>query len=441
MIRISPLQDWIHKKIGSPLDPYIRADLESYQLEKLQQVLQSARAKSPFYRELLINRPVTPKTLSALADFPFTKAADIQQDPNRFVCVSQEEIQRIVTLPTSGTTGPAKRIFFTASDQELTIDFFKVGMSTLAVKGDRVLILLPGKRPGSVGDLLKLALERLECIPFLYGPVDEEETVLGKILDQKINLLVGAPDHLHRLACWDRAFGILPTGQIQKVLSSTDSLSRSILTNLQHQWHCEVFDHYGMTETGLGGGVECEAHQGFHLREADLLYEIIDPQTGDPMPDGEQGEVVVTTLTRRAMPLIRYRTGDLSRLIPGICACGSFIKRLDKIKNRLGAGFHLSTGMVYPSDLDEALFSLDGLLDFNARLDEDEGHVVLSIAPRWIRENPRQDKILLKALLTLQAIRQGVEDQTLQVRITPWSGSLVTNPGQMIKRAILNHRK
>jgi phenylacetate-CoA ligase len=365
---ISPLHTWISRKIGVQAGIFDRDLLDRYQLDQLRNSLTLVKQRSHFYQGLLVSSPNELPSMCEFSTYPFTTAADLQQDPNRFVCVSQDDIQRIVTLPTSGTTGPSKRIFFTAADQELTVDFFHIGMSSLATPGDRVLILLPGQRPDSVGDLLRLGLERLGCVPFPYGPVDDEEIVLNLILKNNLNILVGAPVQIHQLACWDRAFSTLPKGQVKKVLCSTDILPDTIHHNLERMWGCEVFDHYGMTETGLGGGVDCEAHQGYHLREADLYYEIINPVTGETLPDGESGEVVVTTLTRMGMPLIRYRTGDISRLIPGTCPCGSFIKRLARIQSRLQAGVKLGQADVYPADLDEALFKLEGLLDFSASL-------------------------------------------------------------------------
>ena len=101
------------------------------------------------------------------------------------------------------------------------------------------------------------------------------------------------------------------------MLLSTDQAPAPLVAAIEQAWGCRVFDHYGTTETGLGGGVECEAHDGLHLREADLLFEVVEPATGRSLPDGEEGEIVFTTLTREAMPLIRYRTGDLGRLLPG----------------------------------------------------------------------------------------------------------------------------
>ncbi|MHC1782060.1 MAG: hypothetical protein AB9891_04725 [Anaerolineaceae bacterium] len=230
---ITPLHPWIGQKIGRGPDFYSRADLECWQLERLQLVIRYVRENSPFYRNLFSGCPENLVSLPDLADYPFTHPRDIQEDPNRFICVHPDEIERIVTLPTSGTTGPSKRIFFTAADQELTIDFFQMGMSTLARPNDRVLILLPGRRPGSVGDLLRLGLERLGCIPIPYGAVDDEGAVLRMIREKDVNVMVGAPIQLHRLARWDQVKKILPKEQIRSLLASTDTLADTVRTNLQ----------------------------------------------------------------------------------------------------------------------------------------------------------------------------------------------------------------
>ena len=394
-MKITPLQPWIAQRINCPEGEFKRSTLDLYQFDRLNGVIQYAREHCRFYHDLFAHSPATISSLTDLADFPFTTSDDLRADPNRFVCVPQDEVQRIVTLPTSGTTGASKRVFFSSPDQELTIDFFKVGMSTLAGNGDRVLILLPGLRPGSVGDLLKIGLERLGCSTSVYGPVDDEMKVLQLIREKDANVLVGAPVQLHRLARWDEVKKILPEGQIRCVLSSTDTLANSIRVNLQSIWGCEVFDHWGMTETGLGGGVECEAHQGFHLREADLFIEIIDPSTGLLLPKGETGEVVVTTLTRTAMPLIRYRTGDLSRLIPGVCECGSSIQRLDRITNRVNAGIQLDSGLLTQNMLDEAIFQIKDVLDFSATFKKPDLFLSLQVASeKSSRTSEKIDQIL-----------------------------------------------
>ncbi len=124
-----------------------------------------------------------------------------------------------------------------------------------------------------------------------------------------------------------------------------------------------------MTEMGLGGGVECQARRGYHLREADLYMEIIDPINGRTVSEGEYGEVVFTTLTRRGMPLIRYRTGDISRFIPGDCPCGTVLRTLEKVRSRISNRVDLGNGhCLTMADLDEALFPIDGVWNFTASL-------------------------------------------------------------------------
>ncbi len=431
-MKITPLHEWIAQCIGCPAVDFNRTTLERHQLERLNWVIHYTYEHSRFYRERLANTSKTITSFNDFSAFPFTTADDLRADPNRFVCVSQDDVQRIVTLPTSGTTGESKRVFFSAADQELTVDFFKVGMSTLAGPGDRVLILLPGLRPGTVGDLLKIGLERLGCTATIYGPVDDEEKVLRLIRELDANLLVGAPVHLHRLARWDEAFQILPKKQIRSVLTSTDVLANTIRANLQSIWGCEVFDHWGMTETGLGGGVECEAHQGFHLRAADLYVEIIDPVTGQVLPEGEHGEVVITTLTRSAMPLIRYRTGDLSRLITGACACGSFIPRLERITHRVGAGIHLGSGLLIQSMLDEALFQIREVLDFSASYQKS----TLSLAVRIFGDEFESvEKAIQNSLRQFSIIQS-----EMKIKISLAENPVQGNPVILHKRAIsINH--
>lgn len=119
--------------------------------------------------------------------------------------------------------------------------------------------------------------------------------------------------------------------------------SVSVRVSSQAQaWDCEIFDHWGMTETGYGGGVECAAHSGYHLREAGLLPEIARPDTGEPLAPGETGEILVTPLGERAMPLVRYRTGDAASWVAGPCSRGSTLRRLGRVPGRIAPGGSIS---------------------------------------------------------------------------------------------------
>ncbi|MBN2124505.1 MAG: AMP-binding protein [Deltaproteobacteria bacterium] len=289
------------------------------------------------------------------------------------MCVSRSEVARVVTIQTSGATDAPKRLYFTDLDLELTVDFFHHGMTTLALPGARVLILMPGRTPGSIGDLLKKALVRMNAVGQVHGPINDPGRAVDDLLDMRADCLVGLPIQVLGLVRHPRGRDI-PKGLIRSVLLSADYVPDAVVDELEERWESPVFEHYGMTEMGLGGGVQCEVREGYHLREADLLFEIIDPETGNPVPDGEPGEVVFTTLTRQGMPLIRYRTGDLARFLPGPCPCGSSLRRLEKVRGRIAGRVPLEAGgSLSLPEMDEVLFRVPGILNYRAELTREKG--------------------------------------------------------------------
>jgi phenylacetate-coenzyme A ligase PaaK-like adenylate-forming protein len=294
--------------------------------------------------------------------------------------VSQDAIARVTTLPTSGTTGAPKRLYFTEEDLELTVDFFHHGMSTLVEPRQRVLVLMPGERPGTVGQLLVRALARMEVACFVHGFVRDPARALDEVEERGIDSLVGLPVQVLGLARHSNARR-LSAGRLKSVLLTADNVPGPVVRSVAEAFGCRVFEHYGMTEMGLGGGVHCRAFDGYHLREADLYFEVVDPGTGELVRDGQIGEVVFTTLTRTGMPLLRYRTGDLSRFVPGACPCGSALRRLDSVRARAVGAVVLEGGarLTMP-ELDARLFALEGLLDFTAAVERANGrdHIVVS---------------------------------------------------------------
>jgi phenylacetate-CoA ligase len=407
-LRLTPLQPWIAAKIGAPVK-FNRQALEDYQLSKLNETLALIRGKSPFYRSKLDDAPPGLTSLQDLENFPFTSANDIRREPLRFLCVPQGEIERVVTLDTSGSSGSPKRLYFTLADQELTVDFFHIGMSILVGKGDRVLILLPGQTPGSVGDLLFKGLQRLSAVPIKHGTVSDPVRTLEIMHHEKIDALVGVPFQVLTLARCD-PYGL----HLNSVLLSTDYVPDAITHALQKAWNCQVFNHYGMTEMGLGGGVSCAAQRGYHLREADLYFEIIDPLSGVPLADGEEGEVVFTTLTRQGMPLWRYRTGDISRFIPGACPCGTNLKSMAWVRGRLSGQLKLGNGILSINALDEALFAVDGLLNYSALLTNREGRDHLTLDVISVEEKRITDACLA-ALQALFAADPALQEPLLTI--------------------------
>lgn len=362
---ITPLENWIARRLKLA-DPLSISRLREYQAGKLRETLEHVLSCSRFYRELLkgIN-PASVRSLDDISKLPFTEPAMLAGHFGDFLCVSPKNIGRIVTLRTSGTTGHPKRIAFTFEDQELTIDFFNYGMTTFADSADRVLIFLPGETEGSVGDLLLKGLARFGCEGTVFGPISDFALALEALRDTKATCAVGIPTQLLALSRFEGAQGI----RLKSVLLSTDHAAGAIADSLSQAWGCDVYDHYGMTEMGLGGAVECRARNGYHMREADLLFEIIDPETGKPVSDGGYGEVVFSTLTRRGMPLVRYRTGDISRFLVQPCGCGSVLRRLERISGRIGKSVRLRCGSSLSiNQLDEILFRNPCLSSYSAQV-------------------------------------------------------------------------
>jgi phenylacetate-CoA ligase len=364
----SPLEDWIAQRLAVRESSFTRATLEQHQLKALQETIAWTRKRSSFYAQRMSGLPAGfLRSLEDVALLPLTSAADLAENTPGFVCVSQDEISRIVTLQSSGTSGAPKRIFFTAADQELALDFFAHGIAGVASSGDRMLIALPCEREGSVGYQLAKGITRAGVIPIAHGlSVDPAET-LAHIEREKATCIIGLPVQMLALALNDGKAAANAMRRLRSIVLCSDHVPQSLVRTLKERSNAEIFEHYGMTEMGLGGGVDCEAHMGYHLREADLYFEIVDPLTGEVLPDGDLGEVVFTTLNRTGMPLIRYRTGDLARFLPGSCGCGAILKRLERVRGRIDGGVKIGRdGVLDISMLDEALFAVPGLLEFTA---------------------------------------------------------------------------
>jgi len=332
------VDDWIAKKIGlTPGEVLSRGALEKWQFEKLRETIWRVLKSSSFYRDRL-TKDMSINSLDDLKKLPFTTADDLAEYGSSMVCVPASEVSRIVTLQTtSGTTGPPKRVWFTEEDQELMTDYIHHGLRVMTGPGDVFLVLFPCERPGSVGDLVARGVERIGSRAIRLGPIPPDGSYDAEVLDIMRNEgvttgLMTAPTAARLAERSAPDSGIC--NNIRTVLLSAQYIPEKEKHIIESLWDCHVYEHYGMTEMGLGGAMACRARAGYHPREADLLFEIIDPETGKVLPDGDVGEIVFTTLTRRAMPLIRYRTGDFSRWIPEPCPCGSVLKRLDKVGDR-----------------------------------------------------------------------------------------------------------
>jgi len=431
-MKISPMEAWIKDKIAG-------VSIKDWQLNQLNQTLELAQ-NSPFYRETL---PV--KELASLDDIqalPFLTCDDLVKQEKRLLCVNQKEIDRIVTLDTSGSTGAPKRVYFTKEDQELTMDFFDRGMLTLVNPQETMAVLLPCLREGGVGDLICRAIRRIPVEPVAHGMIKSLEETLQMFIETGAQTLVGIPIEVLTLARYSALRG--KKTNLRSVLLSTDYVPQVLIRELNRLCGWEVYGHYGMTEMGLGSAIDCDAHLGYHMREADLYFEIIDPVSGKNLPDGQYGEVVFTTLTRKGMPLIRYRTGDISRLLPGKCPCGADLRRLETIKGRFEDLVCLYEGAyISMPELSEVILALPQVMDFVADIDNMNymnnigKKILLSLEVATFVQMPKlQEKEVIAALQAIPALNN--EDKLkIEVHINQYEDfTPLYRSKRLIKRSI-----
>lgn len=360
---ITPVQHWVGQCTG--LTENLTAEtLGLWQLDRVKKAVEYAKSNSAYYSRRLKSIDVEKiRTLQDLEVIPFTWPEDIIQDSRSLVCVPEQQIARITTLSTSGSTGKPKRIYFTENDLERTIDFFAEGMTTMVRSGQSVLIMMSSPTEHSIADLLQKGLNRIGVFSVIHGNVKDIPKALAAV--KGFDCLVGVPAEILYLCRTDA--GIRP----ESVLLSADYVPESVIKAITETWKCKVYTHYGMTETGFGGGVQCAAGLGYHLRDADFLVEIVDSKTGEQMPNGEYGEVVLTTLRNEAMPLIRYRIGDIARMLDDSCPCGGVLPCLDKVQGRVVNNISLANGQSFSiHKLDESMFDTPGVRGYQAQLTE-----------------------------------------------------------------------
>lgn len=415
---MSVLDQWIEKKLQMKLRD--RKELEKWQLTQIRSFLSYARENSPFYSRTYADLSL-PESLQDFSTFPLTDAADLQEHGLQMLCVSQSQISRVVTLHTSGTAGRPKRIFFTEKDQELTVDFFHNGMKELTRPGDTVMVFLPCTPKGSVGDLLCTGLQRLGAHPVRYGLITDLEDCARTLIKQQASCAVGVPVQLLALGAFMQKQHLF--SPLKTLLLSTDYLSPIIRQRIEATLSCQVFNHFGMTETGLGGALECPVHEGMHIRENDLYMEILDSETLRPLPAGQWGELVLTTLTRRGMPLIRYRTGDQARFLPDSCPCCSPLKRLEYGTRLISEISQIS----FPSmvQTDALLFSDPEVVDYTICYDSEKQHLFLKLLKfpsRSRAEHPGKKQDQLRHFFSEYASAIEIQEIFIENKIPPYGG-------------------
>lgn len=394
---VNILEEWMKEKlnISSKLK---KEDIEKKQLENLNNIILHSK-KSSFYKEHLKGIDKL-DSLEEIKKLPFIDEDDIKNYHNKMVCISQEEIVKISTMYTSGTTGDKKRIYFSDRDIESIVDFFHNGLSQFIKPNTKTLILMPSSVENSIGDLVSKGIERIGGSSIKYGLIDSFEKTYNSL--KECDYIIGMPIQVLILGRYMKYYN--KSFDIKGILLSADNGSEIIFDEIKKIYNAEVFNHYGITEAGLGAAVQCNFHMRMHPRELDLYFEIIDPVTENILEDGEFGELVFTTLTREAMPIIRYKTGDITRFLKGRCNCNSPFKRMDNIvgrKNELGK-FNLK-------DLDNKFYKLNSLIDYSIKIENEKIRMLCRFFPFDIPKEQEIKNILYELGYNSEDIELNIE--------------------------------
>lgn len=370
-LRIEKDEEFKAQSARGNFDAVDDALFDEYKLWQLKKTVRRVRTKSPFYRRLFEKAGVTEDDLHSLEDIaklPFTFPADLAGTSYSLLCTSQGEVEKPVTFYSSGSTGTKKRIFFSMADIQKILDFLPRGMNTVIGRDEaRVLVFLQNSQGRGIGSILAQSLNAFGMQGWTADLQDSTDDILRATVEHKINVWFGDAITIYRATRVLEKQADLRSLGMQCIFITMSNIPQSMIDYLHSAWGCRVSTHYGLTESGWGLAVDCDVCPGYHYDELDHIVEVVDPETGGPVPEGQEGEVVLTNISRECMPLIRYRTGDIATLTRSVC--GSHLMTLGHIRRRKEGATEYNGHYIYPALFDEVLFSTDGLLDYRIFLE------------------------------------------------------------------------
>jgi phenylacetate-CoA ligase len=342
-----------------------RADLAALQLTRLKQSLERAYARVPYVRRKFEAAKVTPddlKTLADIARFPFATKADLRDNfPFGLFAVPREELIRLHA--SSGTTGKPTVVGYTRADLGLWADLMARSLACMGAKPGDIFHNAFGYGLFTGGLGFHYGAERLglTTIPVSGGGTERQVALLQ---DLRATILGATPSYALNIAEVAAGMGVdLRDLSLKFAACGAEPWSEAIRADIQVKFGIKAMDSYGLSEI-IGPGVANECHQaqsGLHLWEDHFLCEVIDPDSLEQLPIGAAGELVITTLTKEALPMVRYRTRDITRLIDEPCVCGRTHRRMQRITGRSDDMLIIRGVNVYPSQIEAHLVGFPGL--------------------------------------------------------------------------------
>lgn len=339
-----------------------RSDLEKLQLTRFKKTIEKAFNSCPLYQQMWRQQGINPDGIKSLRDiekFPFITREDLRENfPFGFLCLPLDKIVRVHT--STGTTGRPKAIFFSRRDIDEAAKLIARSMR------------MTGARPGDIfqnmmsyglftgGLIFHYGAEKLGVLVVPAGAGNTERQI-QLMQDFKTTILHITPSYALYLAdiLEERKINPREALNLRIIYMGAEPYSEETRSKIEDIFGVSAFNSYGLSEmNGPGVAFECEKKEGMHLWEDNFLLEVVDPQSGESLPEGEEGELVLSTINREAMPLIRYKTGDITFIYPEKCSCGRVHRRIARIKGRVDDMFIIRGVNVFPSEVERIIMDL-----------------------------------------------------------------------------------
>ncbi len=342
-----------------------RDTLEQLQLHRLQATVHRVAGHVPFYRQKFIELGIQPDDIRSLADLrrlPFTTSADLRQNyPTGLLAVPYDATLRLHT--SSGTTGKPKALFFSRRDVDNAAELCARSFVMTGITPKDVFqnMMTYGMFTGAL--VTHYGAEKIGCLVIPAGPGNSERQLM-LMQDFGTTFIHLTPSYGLYLSNFLEQHGIVPCRDLalRKAFVGAEPYSEETRRKIEEGLGVDVYNSYGLSEmNGPGVAFECVHKQGMHLWEDHFLIELIHPLTGEPVADGESGELVLTSLCREAMPLLRYRTRDITSLVPGPCPCGRTHRRLNRITGRSDDMLIVRGVNIYPQQIERVLMAQKGV--------------------------------------------------------------------------------
>ena len=330
-------------------------NINEKQLQQVDKQIQRLLQVNNFYGQKL--REAGIKGVSSVEEFrqlPFSQKQDLREAyPLGLMAVPEEEVVRIHS--SSGTTGTPVIIPYTAKDVDDWAEMFKRCYEFAGITNRDRIQITPGYGLWTAGIGFQNGAEKLGAMVVPMGPGNTNKQI-QMMMDMKSTVITATSSYALLLAEEIEKRGIKDKVHLKKGVIGSERWGKKIRDRISSELGIELYDIYGLTEIyGPGIGISCKYDKGMHIWDDYVYLEIIDPKTGKNVPDGEFGEIVITTLVKEGAPLIRYRTHDISRIIPGQCPCGSQFPRIDIISGRSDDMIKIKGVNVFPKQIEEVL--------------------------------------------------------------------------------------